>query len=147
MSVRHVKQLDKMHLFLRKGQLLINPRKLMVRVQIPVILKKSSSPRNDAIEYKPNDGDMYEYHYAHLEEGEKPPEHNEEYKTFYKYYNTKKFKVRKQAFKIFLVKKHGSDWYEMKEQGSHEAVTITDADFELLAKVYRLKVEKLRKLD
>ena len=53
----------------------------------------------------------------------------------------------KQAFKIFLVKKHGSDWYEMKEQGSHEAVTITDAEFELLAKVYRLKVEKLRKLD
>ena len=53
----------------------------------------------------------------------------------------------KQAFKIFLVNKHGSDWYEMKEQGSHDAVTITDAEFELLAKVYRLKVEKLMKLD
>jgi hypothetical protein len=50
----------------------------------------------------------------------------------------------KQAFKIFLVHKHGLDWYELKDQGSKQAVQISDMEFEVLAEEYRKKYNALR---
>ena len=51
-----------------------------------------------------------------------------------------------QSFKIFLVNKHGEAWYEMKEQGSHKAVQISDDEYRLIGEHYRKEYKKLLEL-
>jgi hypothetical protein len=51
----------------------------------------------------------------------------------------------KVAFKMFLVKKHGIDWYNFKVTGSKQSVFYSDLDFRAIAKEYREKYNALKR--
>ena len=50
----------------------------------------------------------------------------------------------RQAFRAFLVLKHGESWMIMKEQGSKQSVFYSDLDFRAIAKEYREKYNALK---
>jgi hypothetical protein len=51
----------------------------------------------------------------------------------------------KMAFKAFLVKKHGIEWYEMKSNSRHIPALETDEGYRLISGYYREKYNVLKK--
>lgn len=49
----------------------------------------------------------------------------------------------RQAFRSFLVSKHGEAWMTMKEQGAKQSVQIDDTSFKLIGEHYRKEYKKL----
>lgn len=109
-NIRHINKLDKMRLFLRKGQLQVNPRKLQVKVILSVILKgELCKSRNSDMQYQLN---CFSNSYMRYYGTECGGEHTKEFNTFYKYYTTKKFRVDKDDFQIKISKRNGANRYE-----------------------------------
>ena len=52
-------------------------------------------------------------------------------------------KGERQAFRMFLVNKHGEEWMQYKEDGAKKSVFITDDEFRLIGDHYRKAYKKL----
>ena len=49
-----------------------------------------------------------------------------------------------EAFRNFLIAKHGEAWYDFKEQGSHKPVQIDDDGYRLIGDHYRELYNKMK---